>query len=105
MFVAISVRQQHAFCAGIPDVQSQLYSILLQIRVWLGRIWQGWTRNLSLIPFPRLLCVSDKTTWSINWYFYYIQSCIVAVLVETATKLHTQFCYKIGVGLVDYDKV
>ena len=52
---------------------------------------------MSLIPLPRLMCLSDETILSIYWYSYHIQSCIVAVLVETATKL-LNFATKSGLA-------
>ena len=75
----------------------QNYPILLQIRVWLGRTWRGWTRNPSLIPLPRLMCLSDETILSIYWYSYHIQFCIVTGFVETATKL-LNFATKSGLA-------
>ena len=67
--------------------QPQNYSILRQVRVWLCRMWQRWTRNMSLFPLPRLVCLSDETTLSVYWCSYHTQSCIAAVLLETSTKL------------------
>ena len=58
-----------------------------KIRGWLGIIWQGWTRNLSLVPLLRLMYLSDEIIMSIYWYYYHVQSCIIAFLVEKATKL------------------
>ena len=62
-----------ADCANLPI-------ILLQIRVWLGRMWRGWLRNLSLIPLPGLMYLSDEPIMSIYWYSYHEQSYIVVFL-------------------------
>ena len=66
---------------------TNLSIILFQIRGWLGRMWWGWTRNMSLVPFLGIAHLSDEQILSIYWCSYHIQSCIVAFLVETATKL------------------
>ena len=60
--------------------QSENYSILLQNRGWLGRIWQCSTRNLSLIPLPGLMYFSDEPILSVYWYSYNEQPHIVAFL-------------------------
>ena len=43
------------------------------------------------------MCLSDETILSIYWYSYHMQSCIVAVLVETATQL-LNFAKKLGLA-------
>ena len=43
------------------------------------------------------MCLSDETILSIYWYSYHMQSCIVAILVETATKL-LNFATKSGLA-------
>ena len=58
-------------------------------KLWVGlvRLWQVWARNMSLIPLPGLMHLHDKLIMSFYWYSYNLQSYIVVLLVNIATKL------------------
>ena len=53
---------------------------------WLRRIWQGWSTEQSFIHLPGLMCLSDELITSVNRYTYDVQSYIIVIVVNIATK-------------------
>ena len=53
---------------------------------WLGRIWCGWSRNLSLIALSGLMYLFDEIVMTVHWYLYNLQPHAAVFFVATATK-------------------
>ena len=67
--------------------QQQIYPNLLQNLGWLGGIWWGWTRNLSMITLLGFMYLSDELKMTFYWYSYNLQPVIIVLLVKTATNI------------------
>ena len=61
--------------------------VFLQNWDWLGRKWQGWTRNLSLIVSPVFMYLSDEVIMTFYWYPYNQRPYTVVFLDNTSTTI------------------
>ena len=63
--------------------------------IGFGRKWQGWSRDLSMIPKPGFMNLSNKLILTLEYYNTNLQPHIHVFWARTATKL-VNFPPKLG---------
>ena len=54
--------------SSLAETATKLLNLATTKCGWLGRTCRGWTGNLSLVPLPGLIYLSDELILSVYWY-------------------------------------